>query len=416
MQKHWFDLTDRSLQKIILCLSAILAFSGLLASSANAKPGILQYYAELQSGGSAKLEYEIENRDGKWVVKASAWDEYLPIEVDQRNGYIKIVDEGTGGGAEEIQVVLWRLENGVPLIGIAQAIFDDGAPATHTLSFFRKRKGSWWDVTDSVFSPVVPRDFIRVAETPHDRMSLTAIDARVYYELPKTGTTIGAYLALKKEMINAVCNDSDMIVVPEPEMYHHYCNDLNSRMANAMRFDWDKQEVTFSTGVPVNVEFMPWDMPKEEEEGGTSVVATQNQAAWETRSGKDNRGKRYASTKINQDGNSFSINCSQDGAELYALLMGENSQLLPRKDDTEMLLNIIFVSSEKVSPNYPIRVWYFGPDRAWTGQFQASASFLQDFAKAGHMVITNQSGQEVARFPARGTSNATKAIASHCGN
>lgn len=414
MQKIRVFYTGRSIQIFMPGLLTVLVVSILFIGRAEAKSGILQYYSELRETGSAKLEYKIENRNGRWVVKASAWDEYLPVEVDERNGYLKIVDEGTGGGAEEIQVVLWRLENGDPLIGISQSIFDDGAPATHTLLFFRKRKGNWLDVTDSVFEPVRPRDFIMVAETPEDRMSLTTVGARVYYELPKTGTTIGAYLALRTEMINMVCEDSDMISVSEPEMYKHYCNDLNDRMANAMRFDWNKQDVTFSRGVPVNVEYMPWSMPQEEEEasGGSS----QSQAAWNTNAGKDNRGKTYANTKITQDGNNFSLSCSQGSTQMHALLIGENIQLLTRKDDTEMLLNIVFVSSDRVSPNYPIRVWYFGPDRAWTGQFQPSTSFLQDFAGAGHMVITNQSGQEVARFSARGTSAAVKAFASNCRN
>ncbi len=414
MQKTWIFLTGESIKHFMLGLLTLVAVSSLYVGSVEAKEGILQYYSELRDFAGSKLEYKIEQRSGKWVVKASAWDEYLPVEVDERNGYIRILDEGTGGGAEEIQIALWRLENGDPLIGISQSIFDSGTPATHTLLFFRKRKGNWLDVTDSVFEPVRPRDFIMVAETPEDRMSLTTIGARIYYELPKTGITIGAYLALKTEMINAICNESDTIVISDPSMYHHFCNDLNDRMANAMPFDWDVQDVTFSRAGPTHVEFMPWNMPEEEAEASSG--SSQSQASWNTNAGKDNRGKMYANTKITQDGNNFSLSCSQGSAKMHALLYGENIQLLSRKDDTEMLLNIVFVSSDKVSPNYPIRVWYFGPDRAWTSQFQPSASFLQDFAGAGHMVITNQSGQEVARFSARGTSEAKKAMASHCGN
>ncbi|MCY0149308.1 hypothetical protein OEG84_23635 [Hoeflea sp. G2-23] len=412
MQFRFFSSSRSSARQLVLCLIALFSVCSTNVGAVEAKDDILQFYSELREMASSQLEYRIEKRSGKWVVKASAWDEYLPIEVDKRNGYIRIVDEGTGGGAEEIQVVLWRLENGDPLVGISQSIFDEGVPATHALLFFRKRKESWLNVTDSVFEPVRPRDFIRVAQTPEDRMSLTTIGARVYYELPKTGTTIGAYLALKTEMINAVCSGSDMIVVPEPAIYQHYCNDLNGRMANAMRFDWNKQDVTFSPGVPVYVEFMPWSMP--EEGDGASADLSQNQISWKTNAGKDSRGKKYAYSKITQDDNSFSLRCSQDSDQTHALLIGENIQLLSREDDTEMVLNIVFVSSDRVSPNYPVRMWYFGPDRAWTGQFQPSAAFLKGFAAAGHMMITNQSGQEIASFSARGTSEAKRAMASHC--
>jgi len=69
------------------------------------------------------VKYPLNKKDGVWVSKSFADYDLYPV-VDLKKGYIKINDEGSGGGNFLIELFLYRKPNGVPIIAITKGGFD----------------------------------------------------------------------------------------------------------------------------------------------------------------------------------------------------------------------------------------------------------------------------------------------------
>ena len=88
---------------------------------------ILEIYESLPvrlfNNNGFEYKYLLTRKSGEWFTQSSA-DYEMPVIVDIANGYIEISDEGTGGGSNFIQVVLFRKMDKTPCVGITLGGFN----------------------------------------------------------------------------------------------------------------------------------------------------------------------------------------------------------------------------------------------------------------------------------------------------
>ncbi len=82
---------------------------------------VFDYFEKLYEDD--KISYKIENIEGEWISQSNAGYE-IKAKVDIINGYIEIIDEGTGGGTIKLHVVLYRKKDGSALIAVSEFISD----------------------------------------------------------------------------------------------------------------------------------------------------------------------------------------------------------------------------------------------------------------------------------------------------
>lgn len=220
----------------------------LLPLPAAAQPSVVTYYEELrQSGLVSDLTYALRQEGGQWVTTSPDWGTPMPITVDGPHGYIRIMDEGTGGGSIETQIVLWRQADGLPLLGIAETGFAPAAGQTR-LRFFAHDTVNWVENTPYAWPGVTLADFMTAGMTADDLHDLQAIRAAVYVELPRQGLGPEARLVVPEEEVRAVCNGEDWFVPSDPAPYLRYCQTQRPRLVNRIGFDWDPVQVGFRMG------------------------------------------------------------------------------------------------------------------------------------------------------------------------
>jgi hypothetical protein len=235
------------MRSMIIAGSVVAA--ALIPSAASADPSVVDAYEALRASGVAPdLTYALEMDAGQWVTTSPDWGTPIPVLVDGSNGYVEILDEGTGGGSFETQIVLWRKADGAPLLGIAEtAHLQPGMGASH-VRFFESYAGRWEDLTGYVWPQVDLTDFMTDQMSVADLRDLTAIGASVYVDLPQHGLNAEARLTVPDELVRAVCDGEDWFVPADKEPYLRYCRNLSGALYRTMSVRWDRAEGRFFEG------------------------------------------------------------------------------------------------------------------------------------------------------------------------
>lgn len=143
------------------------------------------------------------------VKKKDGWSAVVPREgrsagavVDIRNGYIRISDEGTGGGYREYQeIALFTADRGGFVLGVNQYGRDYGVtpPLVRVsgLEFLTLARGRWETVTLKVVPPLNPADFFTMPQDREKRARLVVVMNNLHkeygllsYTLPRHGTVV----------------------------------------------------------------------------------------------------------------------------------------------------------------------------------------------------------------------------------
>jgi len=123
---------------------------------------IVDYYRSLPESFFAdkdlgNTKYPLLKKDNQWFSKSLGGYEFAPL-VDIKNGYIEFNDEGTGGGNNRIQVVLFRKADRSPIIGITKGGFN-GFYFDSSTSFYEKKNNSW-EKSPAVFPEIKIERFL----------------------------------------------------------------------------------------------------------------------------------------------------------------------------------------------------------------------------------------------------------------
>lgn len=223
---------------VVLCLTA---------TASVAEPSVVAAYKNVRAAGiTPGLAYEVREAPGGFATISPDWGNAIPVEVDAANGWMRIADEGTGGGTYEAQVVLWRLDHGAGLLGIAESVFDPPHPGASRVRFFSDDYGGWSDWSDYVWPEIALADFLPGDMTIDDLRALEAVRSVVHVTLPRQGRDAQARLVTRDEEIAAVCGGEDWFVPRDPAPYMRYCARIAPRLMReiVLRFDGETGRFT----------------------------------------------------------------------------------------------------------------------------------------------------------------------------
>lgn len=194
---------------------------------------VLYYFKRLKTP-YFPVEYALRQVNGKWTCLSPSTQEPLEgVVVDTKNGFIEIVDPGTGGGDWTFRVVLFRMADGNPLLGITHTFFD-GATLRHEYYFLKPEDSRQLDWTKQVIKQVSAFDFL-----PPDNAEESAIVEKllpVSLELPRYGTMVKArvYTGLK-----------DIYCRGDENEFSDYCGLFGQVRRTEIAFKWDKEKGRF---------------------------------------------------------------------------------------------------------------------------------------------------------------------------
>lgn len=140
-------------------------------------------------------------------------------------------------------------------------------------------------------------------------------------------------------------------------------------------------------------------------------------ADWEVDTGTSPDGGVRVTASARETGFHISLQCDAgDDPDVFQLtFVADDFPYLDSTDDAETQLIFRFDGTGKdFAADGWADVWYFAPDRAWTGSLYFEADVLDSFGGASTMRVLNMNSQEVARFSMKGSRKAEKAMRALC--
>ena len=221
---------------------ALLLLTG--ATAAPKRDNVVEAYGQIRAQIKG-FDYTLVQRGGKWSAREPS--EPKPdraAEVDIANGFIRIDDEGTGGGNFETQIALWRVEDDA-FVGIVETHKDGGIPGQSRVRFFKKIDRNWVDKTPDVWTPVGLQAFMKGDMTIEDLRALETIGAGVYVALPRKGTAITAELKLASTEEYACKGDPSVNLAEKKPAWDRYCQKLKPGLATEVTLRLDTVRTLF---------------------------------------------------------------------------------------------------------------------------------------------------------------------------
>ena len=184
---------------LLVCLFSIYSFG------ANGVPkwSIVDIYSMAQQATVSNLNHPIYRqtlKKDKWVSTTPAWNIFIDAIVDEKNDYIYILDEGTGGGSLSTQAAMWRDGAGGILLIVSENIHDFTLQERSLLKAFQYTPTS---LGIKLVTPPIQKvsllDFMPKTMSMKDLRILEKIRPNIYYKLPRKGTSIHALLVIKEK-------------------------------------------------------------------------------------------------------------------------------------------------------------------------------------------------------------------------
>ncbi|WP_282775457.1 hypothetical protein [Phaeodactylibacter xiamenensis] len=195
------------------------------------RKNVLDYYRSLEPPYNSP--YELTQKENKWIAESTLEME-VDATVDLKNGFIEIIDEGTGGGTYHVQVVLFRLANGNPMIAVSKKAYD-GFSATQEYHFLRPEHPDQYDWTEHTLGALSVFDFLEPDYAEDPKILEEALP--VLLDLPQQGTTLTASVFTGKRFY--YCGDS---ASPEEQVA---CPAFDRLRREEIKLHWDRASGQF---------------------------------------------------------------------------------------------------------------------------------------------------------------------------
>jgi hypothetical protein len=197
----------------------------LITTTTMAQSKIVKYFNKLSAEN--KHGYGINFKGGKYKVVS---DTECSIIVDDKNGYLQLNDNGTGGGNFVLEMAIFKTAKGVDVVAVNTYSYSGDGRESGAVSFF-DAANNMADITMSVWPDIgYIEDLLP--------KGVSKIDIEVYKEseytyciLPKVGTTITMQLGFKK--LDSECTNNNKKAIA-----------LRKKLV-ASKLVWNKQKITF---------------------------------------------------------------------------------------------------------------------------------------------------------------------------
>ncbi|MFC4262786.1 hypothetical protein ACFOWM_07860 [Ferruginibacter yonginensis] len=184
-------------------MKKIIAFTWLIAlcNITHAQAKIVQYFKKLPA--EQQHGYKINFKNNQYNVVA---DNQCSITVDEKNGYLKIIDDGTGGGTFVLELAIFKKENKTDILAVNTYAYSGDGKEGGSIAFFDVAQNMtdvsmsvWPDfgyIEDLLTNGVTKKDIEPYASTEY-----------TYAQLPQQGTTILFNIGFKS--LDAACSEGN---------------------------------------------------------------------------------------------------------------------------------------------------------------------------------------------------------------
>lgn len=189
---------------------------------------VLYYYRRLKE--PYRSGYELKENNGQWTSMSPDTEEPIAAVVDVKNGFIEIVDEGTGGGEWTYRMALFRMADGNPVIGITNTYFD-GAGLDQKYYFLRPENAQKLDWTKETIREITGFDFLPLDNAEEEDIVKKLLP--VSLELPRQGTSVKAVVYTGLEQIYCRGDENE---------YSDYCGLFRQVQRQEIVLKWNKEK------------------------------------------------------------------------------------------------------------------------------------------------------------------------------
>ena len=226
---------------------------------ATLKWSITDIYKMAQQVSVSNLNYPLyyqRLKKEKWVSITTAWNTFINATVDEKNNYIYILDEGTGGGSFSTQASMWRDDMGPLLLIVSENGYDFTFPERSFLKAFQyipmsdDRASQDIKLVSSPMPELSLLDFATEEMSARDLRIMKKVRSTIFYKLPRNGTSIHALLIIEDEFkdqsILKECDYDKKTCEEKRKAYRHYYQNLKGKIYRDIELKW--QDYQFSIG------------------------------------------------------------------------------------------------------------------------------------------------------------------------
>lgn len=242
-----------SIKQLMLVIALLLGIFSVCP--ARASETVVDYYRQMQQQlGEDTFPYTLHKNGTRWSVTVP--DDFVAniakLIVDEKNGYIYINDEGTGGGNGEVQFVLFRGEGNAPYIMWVESGYTGSQPDESHPRLYAHDGEAWYERNDPHHGlPEVDfADFLQDNMSIADASALKQLSpqyAAIYYKMPRYGTTAQVLLAIHDYGYAPLC-DGSHADESSAKAIAHYCTKLKGKIHYKIDLPWDKVHNRFTMG------------------------------------------------------------------------------------------------------------------------------------------------------------------------
>ncbi len=188
----------------------------------------------------------------KWVSITTAWNTFIDATVDEKNNYIYILDEGTGGGSFSTQAAMWRDDAGPLVLIVAENTYDEIFPERSFLKAFQYIPMSDDRASQDIklVSPPMPKlsllDFVTEGMSTRDLHMMKKVRSTIFYKLPRNGTSIHALLIIEDEFkdqsILKECYYDKKTCEEKRKAYRYYYQKLKGKIYRDIELKWQEYQ------------------------------------------------------------------------------------------------------------------------------------------------------------------------------
>lgn len=205
---------------------------------------------EIYEKSPKSLDHKLFTKNGKLITYAQA---FYPDElyenaytvVDKKNGYIYILDEGTGAGSSGCQFILFRKKDHTPLIAMTKTFYDSMEAAhSYDTRFWEQTSDHQWKLTSfPIWQNIAIESFLPKNFTPKDFKYLTTnLQPKIYFKLPRSGLTAEAQLQFPPELNPKTCqNGLSEYTLIRQETLDFFCQKVDKKVDRIIKIKWNKQ-------------------------------------------------------------------------------------------------------------------------------------------------------------------------------
>lgn len=199
--------------------------------------------------------YTIDRVGGGFEVRKRPDQNGVDLVVDVESGYLRLSDEGTGGGNFVVTARLFRPDGKPPLVAVTANSYDGLTIFNSVLHLAHYDRGRF-SPAPGIFPHLSPHHLVADETPSHDRANARMGDLKsdevsdpryeefVAYILPRHGTAVRAYLI---RFDSTACVKANWLSQP-PSRREQACAGLDEKMTAMREVRFDPQSGRFTAG------------------------------------------------------------------------------------------------------------------------------------------------------------------------